>query len=79
MASSQNNYDIILSKYQFNPNQMIGTGAYSRVYVGVDLESKSLVAIKIIEKQLFSDMVIYNQTMNEINCIKKINHPNIVK
>ena len=69
----------MLSKYQFNPQQIIGTGAYSRVYYGIDLESKLPVAIKVIEKKLFVDPVIYNQTMNEITCMKKIQHPNIVK
>jgi len=39
---------------------MIGTGAYSRVYYGIDLDTNQPVAIKIIEKQLFVDAVIYN-------------------
>lgn len=39
---------------------MVGTGAYSRVYKGVDLESKEPIAIKVIEKSLFVDPVIYN-------------------
>ncbi len=75
----QPGYDCVLSKYQFNPSNIVGQGAYSKVYKGTDLETSDPIAIKVIEKQLFVDPIIYNQTMNEITCMKKLNHPNIVK
>ena len=56
----QPGYDCILSKYSFNPSNLVGTGAYSRVYKGHDIESKEIIAIKVIEKSLFVDPVIYN-------------------
>ena len=57
----------------------MGQGAYSKVYKGTDLETYDPIAIKVIEKQLFVDPIIYNQTMNEITCMKKLTHPNIVR
>ena len=40
-------------------HSIIGQGAYSKVYQGIDVTKGQKVAIKIIDKKLFIDPVIF--------------------
>ena len=56
----------------------IGKGTFSTVKLGYELPSKIKVAVKILDKK----MVKENETkeiQREINILKKLNHPNIIK
>ena len=58
--------------------QRLGDGAYGTVYLAVNLMTKAKVAMKKINKvkeNEIDDMEI----KNEINILKKLDHPNIVK
>ena len=58
--------------------QKLGDGAYGTVYLAINLMTKAKVAMKKINKvkeNEIDDMEI----KNEINILKKLDHPNIVK
>jgi len=56
----------------------IGKGSYSSVYKGFHKKSLKEVAVKRIE-YVNIDIKLKNQINSEMNLMKKINHPNIVK
>lgn len=56
----------------------IGKGSYSSVYKGFHKKTLKEVAIKRIEYENI-DIKLKNQINSEMNLMKKINHPNIVK
>lgn len=59
--------------------QTLGTGAFGKVKLAVDNRNNQKVAIKIIEKQniqLNDDMI---RIKREMNYLKTLNHPNIIK
>ena len=56
----------------------IGKGSYSSVYKGFHKNSLKEVAVKRIEYENI-DIKLKNQINSEMNLMKKINHPNIVK
>lgn len=58
-----------IGAYEYKDNP-IGYGSYSTVYKGVNTITKQIVAIKRINKQPHND---------EINILKRIEHPNIIK
>ena len=56
----------------------IGKGTFSTVKLGYELPSKIKVAVKILDKKIVKE----NETkeiQREINILKKLNHPNIIK
>lgn len=53
----------------------IGSGSYGKVYQVRDLKTQVLRAVKIIQKIRVQD---YQTFVNEINILKKLDHPNIV-
>ena len=56
----------------------LGSGSYGSVYLARNLVMDNIVAIKMIEK-IEDNMVDDLEIKNEINILKKLNHPNIVK
>lgn len=62
------NADYVISKE-------IGTGAYGKVFLAEDRRSLSLRAVKVIQKIRVQD---YQTFVNEIEILKKLDHPNIV-
>ncbi|ODQ45476.1 hypothetical protein PICMEDRAFT_36072 [Pichia membranifaciens NRRL Y-2026] len=57
---------------------VLGEGAFSVVYSAVDLVSKEKVAIKIIKKYQL-DQKQRDNVLKEVNLMKQLNHPNIVR
>ncbi|KAI3417815.1 Serine/threonine-protein kinase Nek6 [Globodera pallida] len=58
----------------------IGTGAFARVFHGVESPSNRNVALKRINlTELDTDSVLYASVKNEVNILKSLSHPNIVK
>lgn len=69
------NYQII-QNYRYS-NEYIGFGSFSRVYKGNNIKTGEPVAIKEINlARVNCDM---NRVKSEIEVLKKLNHPNIVK
>jgi len=64
-GSVHDNYDL---------KETIGTGNFSKVFLGVHKKSGDKWAIKVIEKKL----VETSRLSNEIAILKKVNHPNII-
>ena len=56
----------------------LGSGSYGSVYMAKNLVMDNIVAIKTIEK-IDDNMVDDLEIKNEINILKKLSHPNIVK
>lgn len=58
--------------------QTIGEGAFARVVMGLDRATLEKFAVKIIEKEIHDEL---NQQFiwRELNCMKSISHPNIVR
>ena len=57
----------------------IGEGTFGKVKLGVHIPSEEQVAIKILEKERIQDKEDLNRIAREINILKKLNHPNIIK
>ena len=54
----------------------IGRGSYSTVFKGIDIRNNNIVAIKKIDKYLVNNQ---NRLKYEIDVMKSLKHPNIVK
>ena len=57
---------------------VLGNGSYGKVYKAMNIKTENLVAIKSIKKKK-DNKIDDNIIKNEINVLKKLNHPNIVK
>ena len=57
---------------------VLGNGSYGKVYKAMNIKTENLVAIKSIIKKK-DNKIDENIIKNEINVLKKLNHPNIVK
>ena len=57
---------------------IIGKGAYGDVYIGKNIKSNEIYAIKKITKKQLESEVIYQYFNNEIFILKHLNHPNII-
>ena len=56
----------------------LGSGSYGTVYLAKNMLKDNLVAIKVIEK-VPSNIIDDMEIKNEINILKSLSHPNIVK
>ena len=68
-----------IEKYSFQVTNVIGTGAFSKVYKGTNDQTKEVVAIKVIEMATIKNQTFVNLLQNEVNVMKGLNHPNIVR
>ena len=59
--------------------RFLGKGGFARVYEFTDLDTKSVIAGKIIEKSSLTKPRARQKLMSEIKIHKSLNHPNIVK
>ena len=59
--------------------ERIGTGATAVVYKAQNIKNKTIVALKLIHKHLFSEPWFQERIKNEIEINKYLTHPNIVK
>ena len=57
---------------------IIGKGAYGDVYIGKNLKTNEIYAIKKITKKQLESEIIYQYFNNEIFILKHLNHPNII-
>lgn len=57
----------------------LGSGAYANVKLAQHKKSKGKVAIKIYLKFKLNDATKKKAVQREIACMKKLDHPNIVK
>lgn len=67
----------IIGNYRIE--KTIGEGTFGKVKLGVHIPSEEQVAIKILEKERIQDKEDLNRIAREINILKKLNHPNIIK
>jgi serine/threonine protein kinase len=59
--------------------KLIGNGAYGTVKMGQNQKTLQKVAIKIYPKHKINDAMKKTAVQREIDNLKKLNHPNIVK
>lgn len=59
--------------------RLLGSGAYATVKLGQHKKTKQKVAIKIYPKYKLNDQTKKKAVQREIICMKKLEHPNIVK
>jgi polo-like kinase 1 len=71
------NGEVIIKKY--NKGRFLGKGGFARVYEFTDLEKKTILAGKVIEKASLSRSRARQKLMSEIKIHKSLNHSNIVK
>ncbi|KAK1439528.1 hypothetical protein QVD17_05348 [Tagetes erecta] len=68
---------IILNKYQLT--RLLGRGSFAKVYHGRSLINDSSVAVKVIEKPSISDPSMEPRLIREVEAMRRLNHPNILK
>ncbi|CAK84768.1 unnamed protein product (macronuclear) [Paramecium tetraurelia] len=57
----------------------IGEGTFGQVKLGQHTITNETVAIKILEKSKMKENIDYDRISREINCLKKLRHPNIIQ
>jgi serine/threonine protein kinase len=69
-----------IGKYLIFQGNLLGTGAFSEVYLGIDEETKAEVAVKVVKKdKINEDEYTKNAFYSEIMINKKLKSPNIIK
>ncbi|CAD8095298.1 unnamed protein product [Paramecium sonneborni] len=69
----------IQNKYSYSEDDLIGEGAYSRVYKGFCNKTKEFVAIKVIDWSKVKDKYYISGFQREIRILRDLDHQNIVK
>jgi len=70
----------IIDRYKYNPKYCLGQGSYGKVYIALDLSTNEQVALKQMDIRNFkNDEYLKNQLTSEVQIMKRLNHPNIVK
>ena len=64
---------------EFVLEQKLGEGTFGTVRLGTNRQTGEKIAIKILEKSKMANSDDKNRLEREINILKKIHHPNIVK
>ena len=65
--------------YSFNNQNILGSGSYSTVYIGKNDDTQQIVAIKVITRQSLTDTYMFDTLVSEIEILKHLDHPNIVR
>ena len=65
--------------YEYSKEKLIGKGAYGEVYLVKHNITGTIRAMKVIAKNNEEEQLTDEEILNEINILKKIDHPNIVK
>ncbi len=67
----------------YQKNNLIGKGTFGKVYTALDLRSGGLLAVKCIKLSSKTDRKKRQRELdsieNEVNVLKNLDHPNIVK
>ncbi|MEG2192421.1 MAG: protein kinase [Oscillospiraceae bacterium] len=58
---------------------LIGVGGMSNVYKAIDLQSSTVVAIKVLKQEFFDNDELVRRFKNESKAISLLNNPNIIK
>ncbi|KIK99776.1 hypothetical protein PAXRUDRAFT_822393 [Paxillus rubicundulus Ve08.2h10] len=75
LASSSSNISI-----RWQQRRFIGAGAFGSVYLAVNLDSGSLMAVKEIKFQELSGLPnLYAQIKDELSIMEMLHHPNVVE
>jgi mitogen-activated protein kinase kinase kinase len=75
LASCGSNYSV-----RWQQGRFIGAGAFGSVYLAVNLDSGSLMAVKEIKFQELAGLPnLYTQIKDELNVMEMLHHPNIVE
>ncbi|KAG5648256.1 hypothetical protein DXG03_006214 [Asterophora parasitica] len=75
LASSSSNIAI-----RWQQGRFIGSGAFGSVYLAVNLDSGSLMAVKEIKFQELSGLPsLYSQIKDELSVMEMLHHPNVVE
>ncbi|KAI3621992.1 ste ste11 protein kinase [Moniliophthora roreri] len=75
LASSTSNISI-----RWQQGRFIGAGAFGSVYLAVNLDSGSLMAVKEIKFQELSGLPnLYSQIRDELSVMEMLHHPNVVE
>jgi mitogen-activated protein kinase kinase kinase len=75
LASSSSNISI-----RWQQGRFIGAGAFGSVYLAVNLDSSTLMAVKEIKFQELSGLPnLYTQIKDELNVMEMLHHPNVVE
>ncbi|CAD8137375.1 unnamed protein product [Paramecium octaurelia] len=69
--------DKLIGHYRFNMNHLIGRGAYGSVFKGKTQQGQP-VAVKVIDKRMINKEN-EKHLKNEVESMRTLNHPNIVK
>ena len=64
---------------QFEVQRIVGAGAFGIVYLAIDLQTNSLVALKIPRTEVLVDREKLQRFANEAKLIADLDHPNIVR
>ena len=64
---------------EYTIQDIIGSGTFSVVRSGINKKTKEKVAIKILDKSKITDQKDYIKIVREINMLKSLNHPNVIK
>lgn len=67
-----------VGNYTFHSSSILGSGAYSTVYLGEDELTRQRVAIKVIDQRSITDQYMLDTLNSEIAILKSLDHPNIV-
>ena len=79
------NSNIFIQKFENDPfdeyskEKLIGKGAFGEVYLVRHNITGTIRAMKVIDKNNEEEQLTDEEILNEINILKKIDHPNIVK
>ena len=68
-----------IDKYHFSLKRLLGQGSYASVYRGRITDTNELVAVKVIDKHIFTSSFNLKNLQCEINIMKKVSHGNIVR
>ncbi|CAD8055361.1 unnamed protein product [Paramecium sonneborni] len=68
-----------ISNYTYALSDLIGSGYSSKVYKGINTITNQVVAIKVISMQQLNTPISKSLLKNEINVLKLISHPNLMK
>ncbi|KZT22144.1 hypothetical protein NEOLEDRAFT_1181194 [Neolentinus lepideus HHB14362 ss-1] len=75
LASSSSNIAV-----RWQQGRFIGAGAFGSVYLGVNLDSGSLMAVKEIKFQELSGQPnLFSQIKDELHVMEMLHHPNVVE
>lgn len=72
-------YSNITDKYIINYNNVIGIGCFAKVYECTNRTTNKIYAVKSIEKNYNTTINDPDHLIREVELLKEMNHPNIIK